>query len=1507
MKARKSFFSRVHYSNCVHYKYKKNKENPNKSKNKLLKNLDYYSRNEKKQILKKIYENIILKKKHLQEELLQFYINDKDVKEIFEKEKIFDESDKLAIIKQVESNEEALINKFSNFFDLLHFSLEKFKIKGGFFVNQNTSKLNDLSSCTRNNALERHEFIASNLDLIKKFLVFIDKNLDIYEKTSTWFKIFFRLNKFVIYFFNYSFPFIDFFDYKLLRRYSHLYIKLSLLENSYFVSEKKKKEAENIYDVNISNEDIFDLTKNNNKNAIRLLLLLSERTSQIDMLNLSEIYMLYAEKTKINEWIQNINTHIIKSVMGIRGGRINKYIFGEELNNENKEVIERMPEEEFNERKNEIMEHNNNEISDLLEYYSYFICLYFNLLYLVNKLVSNYVVFLPNMNNSILSLLDCIVVLCEGIFEEDNLSEKKIKNLILFLNNKDIEKYIIQDIITDRRFPNDRMNNKNEMYISRYKMKKSSKNALFDEEAEENVFPPDEFSYMENLNLLDKGSDMGDTNTFLAITERSSLLWTPRMEIGTVKIESTQEKGRTILCSDEREARETKLHGEEDILLRQRLFYEERLLTLHLKTKLDLKFFFENMTHFFILCDCDDILKFLQTVYITRYMNTFNSNILFYSIWLNAEFLKMYQVKNILFFLSLFKKMFILKNMDLGNSIYSWYNKQLIFFLRKKIEIYFENNTLEKSMKSVFILSDLLSHNKVIRKILLKKLVSLNFNTIEPSIFCQIFLLLNKLRFDASNKLFSELFFKHYKRIIHSLTYSEMLDLIKNTEYLISKKKRKIFVVLILYFFRKFEQSIATSSSSVLPLNLSYIFKLINIINKFKLYEYCNKDCFFPIYQFIFYPKNVQNDVEVEKKKSSTNDHNERDLSKHIYYSFLIRNNETIMLDMKDLERDNNKNDVLLLEEKERLKVHPSVEANRGDGKSVLYMLNRTNNETCVKYLKVKLEVLTTSQILDLIFFNINTRINIYLISELHTELFYRILRNVNFSKNQIILCFRSIWMSRVFHLNIFEALIDIITNNIKIVDNSIFALDILLCLCSYKYNKIYDPLIVTLFDICFHDVDKILKNMKKQVLFYYCIIFLELHYPLLFLKVIRKRKNILRKNEKNNPEMQSGSGVCSNKNIPNEMEHFGASKENAHFCIHAPNAIVDHGIGISVKMIGKNKPFDVVKNDPFDVVKNDPFDVVKNDPFDVVKNDPFDVVKNKPFDVVKNKVFDVVKNKVLKGSSGSCEKDGGLVNTVQKVNNMLMEDNVEYQNTVDTLKYLKHFFFIQQKKNAYSYDIIKFCELLEKLNITNMKINNTPNVFFKNHEIDDLFVLNVFYPVIKFCIMFIKSENVPKNLKKIIDMSKIGRTSSMHNVNHGGVDVLLNGEKNLSRDNLRWKNKLHHNTDNISNLIVGGNAISFSSTSFGKWRENDIDILAQKLYLLKNHKVNTMVIPIEKVDLFFKINLVEEQNSIIKESNIIFEKVYQEILRRKRKTFLTDCNILSSLVKKQLQYIFHL
>ncbi|SCO94200.1 conserved protein, unknown function [Plasmodium malariae] len=1445
MKIRKNIFSKACYSSCIHNKNQKNLKlkKVGSPKDKLLENLNYYSRNEKKDILKKIFENITLKRCKVKEELLRFYLKDKDIKGILEEEKIFEESSKLFRIVQVQSNEEMLINKFNSFYDLLLFSIENLKRKSILSMNQKVFKFSDCSKCpSNNNTLEKYEFDVNNLDIIKKFMVIIDKNLTTYDNTSSTFKRFFCLHKFIIYFFNYSFPFIEIFDYKFLLKYTYLYIKLSLLESTQFFYEQKKK-SENFFSVNISDEDLSYLSKNNNKNTLNLLLLLNNQVDHCDLLKLSELYSLYFKKIKIDELIKNVNNDSFEYVKNINEEKKDKSAFEKQHNNYGSILaVEHIPYEVTANEKNY-------KVNDMPHYhYGYFICVYFNFLFLLNKIVSNCIIFLPNIDKNIFHVLDCIGILCERIFEEhNNVGERKIKNLNLFLNNNDIENYIIKEIIKGRTMGNHFIGNKIE--------EKKKNNLLASRRVdEENYLLKEGTDYVENTENVLEQSENTYTNNFSHDLKRDILFRSNNdARNGREKFKYIYEGDEINFCNGLRIYNgksvndDVSFNSEEEQLLKLDLFYEECFLNLYRSTKNYVKLLFESMTDYFILYDCDSILKFLQIIYITRYMNMHNINVLFYSIRLNSEFLKIYQIKNILFFLALFKSSFIIKGINLQKSIYSWYNKRLIFFLRKKLELYFESSSLESSIKSIFLLCDLLNYNKVIKKILLKKLVLLNFNNIYPELFCQIFFLLNKLRFDASNKLFSELFLKHYKRIIPSLTCAETLDLIKNTEYLINKKKRKIFVIQILYFFRKLEQSSILRDDNT-PVSLYCIFKLINIINKFKLYEYCRKDYFYPIYQFIFTANGVQNGLNKERKHHLLSDNN-RDISKcNNNPSILVKNNEILLLDENEIDREDKRSDVLFSEKNES-SISPRTVY--GNGTFV--------RKECEGSIKIKLELLTINQILDLIYFCINTNRNIYSISELYTDLFYRLIRSTYFSKNQLNLTFRSIWMSRVFHAHFFKALVDIIINNKKIVDSSIFSLDILLCLCSYKHDKIYESLIISMFDICFNDIDKILKNINTQILFYYCFIFLEVYYPLLYLKVTKKRRNSFVKSEIIKGKLQN-DGTDKNKKLIRKKDNFETNEEK-----EASSNIIDYNleqyrINMNFKMIGKTKK---------------------------------------------------MSNNLRESNQKNRINEDKIVTS--RINAIYVEDSIDTATTVDILKYLKQLFFLQQKKHAYGYDLIKFYEILHKLNITKMKLNNAPNIFFKNQEINDLFVLNAYFPLLKFSILFIKKERVSKNVIKISDIWRMDKgTKKCGTITIDDASLLEvkneSSERNMGKKNICgsanvWSNvncEYYLNNENKDSEIV-------SNSLFNDYCENQIDILAQKLYLYKNYRINVMVIPIEKVYMFFKIHDREEQNSIINESNIIFDRVYKEIMNSNKGQIFADVDILSSLMKKQLQYIFRL
>ncbi|CRH01554.1 conserved protein, unknown function [Plasmodium relictum] len=1392
MKIKKFFFLKI-YRNYIHYKYYKNNKTAKneQNNNKLLENINYYTRKEKKYILQKIYEKITLKKNHLKEELLKFYMNDRDINQILKEEKIFDENDKILKIKQIESNEEILINKFDNFYHLLHFSIENLKRKD-LSIHKKGYKLNDFLN-SPNHILEKHECIINNLDIIKKYILFVEKNLTTYNNTSSSFKIFFSLNKFIIYFFSYSFPYIKFFDYKLLHKYTLLFIKLNLLENSEILFEQKKK-SEKIYSVNISNEDTFYLIKNNIKSSLQLLTLLSNQINYYTLHDISELYFLFLKKTKINELIKSVNHYNLNNLGNVNKRTINSNAHMKKYPEENNFfAIQTIHEEYVSER-----EHNIND----LNHYSYIICLYFNLLFILNKIIRNHILFSSSNNKNIFPLFDCITTVCENIFDEA-FSERKIRNLNLFLINNYVEKYMIKDLIY-----NDFIIIRNEKNIY---SNITQENDLLNSSIFENDFTKKSKNYLNNGNMLENDNNENENENeynFIMDNKNDNIFCSNNMEIHNDKKQYTKRHDKSNLNNSFKSLSDHAFDSEEnkndnETSLLGNSFYEDFFLNVHENTRNNVKLFFENICHYFILHDCDNILKFLQVIYVTGYTDLYYINILFYSIWLNSEFLKNYQIKNLLFFLSLFKSNFIIKNINLQNTIYNFYNKRLIFFLRKKLEVYFENNSLENSIKSIFMLCDLLSYNKVIKKIMVKKIVLLNFNHVHPSLFCQIFFLLNKLRFNSSNKLFSELFLKHYKKVIHSLTHIEIIDLLKNIEYLINKKKRKIFLVMISYFFRKLKDS----NFVYTPSYFNYISKLINIINKFKLYEYCRKEYFYPIYHFIFSFNEEQIAFDKEKKYYLSNSNN---TCKYNNYTFLIKNNETVLLEMS--EKDKKKKNISSIIKSE----------------SNIIPYANNGNEKNSKNIKIKLELLTTNQILDLIFFIINTNTNIYLISELYTCLFFRILRNDNFSKKQLTLIFRSIWLSRVFHLNIFDILIDIISSNKKIVDNSIFSLDILLCLCSYKHEKNYELLIISLFNICFDDIDKILKNIKKKILFYYCFLFLEIYRPFLFLKVTKKIKNNMFYDESLNIELLDKGKININENLI-KKDHFEFNKENIKGNNNYNSNTIPSKMDKNFKKKGKKE--------------------------------------NIP------KSFE---------NSAHSEKKEGITNNKNELGNI----DISYKN--DILNYLKQLFFLQQKKNAYSYDLFNVCEVLNNLNVTKLKFNNVNNIFFKNYEIDNMFVLNIYFPFMKFCILFTKDKNVSKNSKNF-------------NMN----DFALNDTSIISKEKDFSEFKMDENLYNKENKLNNDNKTRLNS-SFNYNYENDINILVHKLYLYKKYKINVMEIPIEKIKIFFKIYNSEKRGSIINKSNFLFEKVYQQILKDKKEN-CADLNILTALLKKQLQFIFHL
>ncbi|CAD2099769.1 conserved Plasmodium protein, unknown function [Plasmodium vinckei lentum] len=1396
MKIRNNAIIKVYYANGIHCKWPKYYSNENsvnrsdcikivsgengkyldckKQMNHKLKGItNYYTRNEKKHILKSIYENIRLQKNELSDEMLKYYMEDEDIKKILENEKIYDDNSKIVRIKEIEKKEDELITKFNSFYDLLYFSIENLKRQNKIPTKMNIESNieNDFLGPNLNNNVfyKNHELIVNNLEIIKKFLIFMDKSLRTYNITSSSFKLYFCLNKFVIYFFNYFFQYVNYLDLNLLLKYCYLYIKLNLFENSLILYNQKKRKSEKLYHANISDEDIFEITKNNNNMALKLLSIIADKKGYHELLDLCELYMLYFRKTNINKFIQIVCETNFENKEGNDNIRTLRNEHGDKIGNGLMNVIPR----HTHGRSHGALMHKHND---------YFICLYFNLLFLLNKIIGNYTLFLPKMNKKAYHLLDCVGVLCEQIFEGGNGGEKKIRYLLSLLNSVSAEKYIIIN------------NHSNDYYMYEKNKNKNIKNAIFlnseyDDEA-----------------VIKKSNENNVTNAINS-------------------------------CKDKNSSNSKELNNNENKIIKKQCSYEDLLLNVYKNTHNNVMSLFENMAHYFILEDCDLILKFLQIIYMTRYMNIYNINILFYSIWLNSTFFKMYQVKNVLFFLSLFKSSFVIKGMDLQISIYNWYNKRLIFYLRKRLEGYFENNTLEASIKSIFVLSDLISYNKVIKKILLRKLVMLNFNKITPTIFCQIFFLLNKLRFNASNKLFCEIFLKHYKKVINSLTYMETLDLIKNIEYLIPKKKRKIFIIMILHFFRKLEHNnLISYTNDTTPISLNHVFKLINIINKFKLYEYCNKIYFNPLYQLIFTAINMNYMDYNQNNRFTVSKDILNVLHKNSNYSFMIKNNKTVLIDKSYKINEKIKN-------KEHTKSLVSSEIERiGDcdnNKDVeLAYQNSIINEFSVnldyvKNMGIKLELLRTNQILDLIFFNINTKKNVILISEIYTDLFYRIIRNCYFSKKELSLSFRSIWMSRIFHLDFLAALIDTIKNNIKIVDTSIFSLDILLCLCTYKHEKLDESLVITLFNILFEDIDRILKNVKNQILFYYCLIFLELYYPFLFLKVIKKRINAGRYKD-TSIQLENEKGNISHivKGIKNNY------KENMESNIKEKNEIA-------------------------------------------------------------NKIF----------------------------NTPHVFENINGAHIVDILKYIKQIFFLQQKKCAHSYELIKFYEVLDKLNITKMKFSNIPNVFFKNYEINDLFVLHIYFPQLKFAILFTKKgimgnsgNNKKKHISSIIEsdnmnMFQLNGDKCVKEIKSGDLNYTVDGANDdNNRNNVEGSLAVKRNSNDDNKLsstnpfYIKNNYIDMNSPFFEDSYEKSMEIMAQKLYLYKNYKINTMVIPMEKVIYFFKMFDKEKQNCIINESNYVFNNVYNQILNTKKiNNNLEGMNIVGSLVKKQLQYIFSL
>ncbi|SBT80555.1 conserved protein, unknown function [Plasmodium malariae] len=418
------------------------------------------------------------------------------------------------------------------------------------------------------------------------------------------------------------------------------------------------------------------------------------------------------------------------------------------------------------------------------------------------------------------------------------------------------------------------------------------------------------------------------------------------------------------------------------------------------------------------------------------------------------------------------------------------------------------------------------------------------------------------------------------------------------------------------------------------------------------------KDYFYPIYQFIFTANGVQNGLNKERKHHLLSDNN-RDISKCTNNpSIVVKNKEILLLDKNEIDREDKRSDVLFSEKNES-SISPRT----------VYGNETFVRKECEGSIKIKWEVLTINQILDLIYFCINTNRNIYSISELYTDIFYRLIRSTYFSKNQLNLTFRSIWMSRVFHAHFFKALVDIIINNKKIVDSSIFSLDILLCLCSYKHDKIYESLIISMFDICFNDIDKILKNINTQILFYYCFIFLEVYYPLLYLKVMKKRRNSFVKSEIIKGKLQNDE-TYKNRKFIRKKDNFETNEEK-----ESSSNIIDYNleqyrIDMNFKMIGKTKK---------------------------------------------------MSNNLRESNQKNRINADKIVTS--RINAIYMEDSVDTATTVDILKYLKHLWFLQQKKHADGYDIIKSRSnsLLKDKEIDKVLfLNNCENSIFSDSDMED-------------------------------------------------------------------------------------------------------------------------------------------------------------------------------------------
>ncbi|KOB85224.1 hypothetical protein PFDG_05410, partial [Plasmodium falciparum Dd2] len=189
-----------------------------KEKNVLLPNINYYSRKEKKQILQNIHEQIVLKQNIDKEKILELYLNDKDVQKILKEQKIKEPEKKIKRIQEIVNNEENLNKKFNQFYDLFCFDLKNindsnisinkkcninYEIHDNIYDIRHTHNncnypfdkcVNNKNVYILNNELinnqmfmsyvKTYQYIKINLNTIKKFLLFIERNLINYDNTK---------------------------------------------------------------------------------------------------------------------------------------------------------------------------------------------------------------------------------------------------------------------------------------------------------------------------------------------------------------------------------------------------------------------------------------------------------------------------------------------------------------------------------------------------------------------------------------------------------------------------------------------------------------------------------------------------------------------------------------------------------------------------------------------------------------------------------------------------------------------------------------------------------------------------------------------------------------------------------------------------------------------------------------------------------------------------------------------------------------------------------------------------------------------------------------------------------------------------------------------------------------------------------------------------------------------------------------------------------------------------